>query len=64
MSEQGLIDFLKCMCSGSGQKAAAKRLGISPQYLNDIIRKRREPGDKVLKALKLKKVISYRQVRK
>ena len=33
----------------------AERIGISPQYLNDIWHGRRDPGPKVLKFLGLRK---------
>lgn len=41
------------------QKALAQHLGISQQYLNDVVRLRRDPSEKLLKSLGLKKVISY-----
>lgn len=44
-------------------KLYAKHIGVSPQYLNDVLRGRREPGKKILKALGLEKVILYRAVR-
>lgn len=31
------------------QKAMAKHLGISPQYLSDLLHERREPSDRILK---------------
>lgn len=41
------------------QKALARELGVSQGYLSDILQERREPGPKVLKALKLKRRIVY-----
>lgn len=41
------------------QKAAAKRLGVSPTYLSDIKKGRRDPGDKILTALGFKRVVIY-----
>lgn len=46
--------------SGS-QRAAAKHLRISPQYLNDIIRGRREISDAVAALFGLERVIVYKQ---
>ena len=47
---------------GSGSKtAAAERLGVSDQYLGDIIRGKRAPGRKVLQALGLERVVTYRR---
>jgi transcriptional regulator with XRE-family HTH domain len=36
------------------QKRAAEELGISAQYLNDLLQGRREPSDNVLEKLGLK----------
>lgn len=44
-------------------KLYAKHIGVSPQYLNDVLRGRREPGKKMLRALGLDKVVFYRAVR-
>lgn len=41
------------------QSAAAKRLGVSGAYLSDVKNGRREPGEKLLTALGLKRVVSY-----
>lgn len=43
------------------QKAFAEKIGISLSYLNDVLRKRREPGEKILSALGLKKEIRYKK---
>lgn len=45
---------------GGGQKALAKNLGVSASYLNDVMRERRDPGYKLLDALGLERVVSYR----
>lgn len=47
--------------AGSWVKLAAW-IRISPQYLNDIKLGRRQPGRKVLKFLRLRKVSGYEQV--
>ena len=43
------------------QKALADDLGLSKQYLCDVLRGRREPGPKILSALKLERVVTYRR---
>ena len=43
------------------QKAFAKRMGISEQYLSDVLKGRREPGAKVLKYFGLERVVGYRR---
>ena len=50
---------LDAIVQAGSQKALAARWGISTQYLNDVIRDRREPGAKVLDALGLQKVVEY-----
>lgn len=39
------------------QKHAAKEIGVTPQYLNDVLKLRQRPNDKMLKYFKLKWVI-------
>lgn len=41
------------------QRALAKELGISTQYMNDILRNNREPGPLVLRALGIEKHVVY-----
>lgn len=41
------------------QKAYAGKLGISQAYLTDVLKKRRTPGEKFLKAAGYKKIVSY-----
>jgi hypothetical protein len=42
------------------QLSLARKLGISAQYLHDILNARREPGESVLGYLGLEKVVVYR----
>jgi hypothetical protein len=41
------------------QKEAASKIGISAQYMNDLMRGRRSPGPAVLETMKLKRVMVY-----
>lgn len=41
------------------QKALAAQLGVSPQYLGDVLNGKREPGESILEALGLCKVVHY-----
>jgi len=43
------------------QKKAAEALGVSPQYLNDIMRGRREISDAVAAKFGLERVVVYMQ---
>lgn len=44
------------------QKAAAKRLGVSAQHLNDVLNVRRALSPKILCALGYERVVCYRKV--
>jgi transcriptional regulator with XRE-family HTH domain len=39
----------------------AKELKVSPGYLRDILHGHREPGPKILEALGLERVVTYRR---
>ena len=51
-----------CRLAG-GQKAWAEAHGISPQYVCDVLNARRDPGESILAALGLRKVVRYVEVR-
>lgn len=46
------------------QDRCAQMFGISPQYLCDVLRGRREPGAKLLDALGYRRLVVYEQIRK
>lgn len=58
---QEIIDLVKDQYGGS-QTAFAEDKGLSPTYVSDVIRGRRDPGEKILNILGLKKVIRYERV--
>lgn len=43
-----------------GQAAWARRHGISAAYVNDVLRGRRIPGDKITRAMGLEKALLWR----
>jgi transcriptional regulator with XRE-family HTH domain len=43
------------------QKDFAAVAGISAQYVSDVLHRRREPGEAILSALKLEKVVTYKE---
>lgn len=55
------ITLLRQRLSNKSQRDLAKELDVSPQYLNDVLNERREPGESILKPLGLERVISYRK---
>lgn len=57
-----VVKLLRQRCTESGtQKAFAEASGVSPQYVADVLRLKREPGEAILSALGLEKVVSYRE---
>jgi hypothetical protein len=54
-----LRDMLREMSKPTTDSALAKQLGLSAQYLCDVLLGRREPGPKMLKALGLRKEVRY-----
>lgn len=44
-----------------GQRALARKIGVSPTFLNDILREKREPAGKVVSYLGLVRVITYQR---
>ena len=51
--------ILKYVGAFESRAQAAKALGISPQYLSDILNHRRRPGPSVLRALGLRRIDRY-----
>ena len=51
----------KAIETAGSQEALAIEWGISELYLSDILRGRREPGNKILKNMGLVKVLVYRK---
>lgn len=54
--EQILTRFIE---RAGSQRAAAQQLGVSAQYLCDVLKGRRAPGSKILEPLGLKRVVGY-----
>ena len=59
MTEKDILRRLRALMSGRTQRAVAAELGISEQYLCDILKGRKPPGPTVLKALGLSRRVSY-----
>ena len=60
MTREQVIARLRAKCEViGGQNKWAAKYGISSQYISDVLRGRREPGEAILKSLKLKKVVTY-----
>lgn len=55
----GVTEMLRRLVNGN-QTAWAKQNKISLGYVNDVLNRRRLPGDKITKAMGLEKVLMWR----
>ncbi len=63
ITEQQVRERLAQECKAAGgQKAWAQKHNISVPYVNDVARQRRAPGDLILRALGLQRVVRYEEV--
>lgn len=61
MTAAELLTLLRELIKNHGTaKEAARLWNITPAYLCDILHGRREPGAKLLTALRLEKVVTYK----
>lgn len=63
MTRAQLQDFILARKGSCTQKEFAAQLGITPQFLNDILQGKRNPGERTLKALRVKEVVLYEVMR-
>ena len=49
------------IAAAGSQQAFARLHGISAQYVNDVVSERRPMGEKILNALGVEKVVTYRE---
>jgi hypothetical protein len=62
MNKQELIAYIQFMIGGEyagSQLAFARDKNLSVAYVNDVLRGRRDPGQKILDAVGVEKVVSY-----
>ena len=52
-------DLRKSCDAAGGQSKWSLAHGISPQYVNDVLNARKDPGPKILAALGLRRVIAF-----
>jgi DNA-binding transcriptional regulator YdaS (Cro superfamily) len=65
MTLHQVLALLRRECEKAGGQAAwAKAAGVSPAYVSDILHGRREPGESILRALEMVKVVTYRRVKR
>jgi transcriptional regulator with XRE-family HTH domain len=57
LTRNEVVELLREMAKGpGGQTALACRIGCRKQYISDVLRERRPPGPRVLKALGLRRL--------
>ena len=60
MNIDGVIKTIRRKSAEHGsQRAFAKSIGVSPAYLSDVLKGRREPGPKILDALGITRRATY-----
>lgn len=64
MTADEVRQSIRLVCENmGGQKVFAERVGVSQQYVSDVLNEKREPGPSILSALGLEKVVTYRSVK-
>ncbi len=48
--------------TAGGQKAWAQQVGISPAFVSDVLRGRRDLGERIPAALGLRRVVRYERI--
>jgi hypothetical protein len=62
LTEQDIRDRLRAAIKQAGSQAAfARQHNISLQYINDVMNGRRDMGQKILDALGIEKIVTYRE---
>jgi len=60
LRREQVVDRLRAACAGAGGQAAwGRQHGVSQQYVHDVLRGRRDPGDTVLRPLGLRRATVY-----
>jgi hypothetical protein len=63
VTQAGLLEVIRREVAVSGSQGnAARRLRVSPQYLCDVLKGRREPGQKLLDALGYCRIAVYKKL--
>lgn len=64
MTEQEVIEHLRVACQNAGgQKAFAKLYRFSTAFVSDVVNGKRHPSDRILEAIGLERVVTYRKKR-
>lgn len=65
ITKKQLLEILDKRCQEAGnQKTFAGNHKISQSHVSDVLQERREPAEKILRALGYERVVVYREVEK
>jgi transcriptional regulator with XRE-family HTH domain len=64
MNLSQFLDFIRERMRGRSQRDFAEEMGVSPQFLCDVLLHRRTPGPKLLKGLQVEELVLYRPMRR
>jgi transcriptional regulator with XRE-family HTH domain len=65
MTEHDVVALLRRRCEAPESQASfARAAGVSQQYVNDVLKRDKAPGEAILRALGLERVVTYRRVRR
>jgi transcriptional regulator with XRE-family HTH domain len=64
LTHDQLLKRLMSLVAGyDSQLEAAEHLGVSPQYLSDVLRRKSEPGPAILEAMGYYKLVMYKEIK-
>lgn len=64
MPENKIVQDLRELVKKYGsQKAVAEKLHVSPQYLNDVLKGKRQPGPAFTDALGYERIVKYKEIK-
>ena len=63
MKVDAVIRLLRKSCAeAGGQTSWGRANGVSTAYVSNVLLRRHVPGDKILRALDLERVVTYRRI--
>jgi len=62
MTEDQLVEGIRRLVDKSSQKEVAERLGVAPQFLCDVLKRRRNVSETLAEALGYKREFMFRKL--
>lgn len=63
MNEADIMDHLRAEVEVSGPAVFARKHGFSHSYISDVMALRRKPSERLMTALGVKKIVTYKKVK-